>query len=132
MSDPERPLPENLHALVAEAIRYVQAEIRWKPGKAQAHPQKRIDREHLPPATTLIEYDGIIKTIVLDPEALVYVYEFNQVHYPAVVASYQSRTWLVVFNLEGMMETVFPPDEPDTYFAEPQYRLLGRIKEIIT
>ena len=125
-------MAENLHALVAEAIRRVRAEIQWKPGKAQAHLQKRIDREHLPPTTTLAEYDEVIKTIVLDIEALVYVYEFNQVHYPAGVASYQSRTWLVVFNLEGMMETVFPPDEPDTYFAEPQYRLLGRIKEIIT
>ncbi len=116
---------------IAEAIRRVQAHVRWKPGKDHQHLTKRIRQGHLAFATTLAEYQQIILTIVSHPDAFVYVYRYGSTDYPAVVASYQGRIWLVMFSLEGIMETAFPPDDPDMYFDDPRYIPVGAAREIL-
>ncbi len=123
---------ENLRDQIANAIRQVQSGVRWKPGKGHRHLAKRIRQGHLTPATTLAEYEAIILTIVSHPDASVFVYRYGSTHYPTLVAPYKGRTWLAMFNLNGIMETAFPPDEPDTYFStDPRYISLGPAREIL-
>jgi hypothetical protein len=116
---------------IAQALRQVRVEIRWKPGKAREHLSKRKDRGHLLPQATLDEYEAIIHSVVRYPRALVYVYRYAATDYPTVVALYEGQIWLVMFGLDGIMETAFPPDEPDTYFdRDPRYILVGSIERL--
>ena len=114
------------------AIRQVQRNIRWKPGKDESHLKKRIALGHLPSGTMLTEYEAIIRTILLHPEAVVYVFQFNETYYPAVAASYRDRAWMAMFGLNGVMETAFPLEQPDVYFQDPKYHLIGPMQEIIS
>ena len=116
---------------IAQALRQVQAQIRWKPGKAHKHLSKRKDQGHLPPQATLAEYEAIIQAVVRHPEALIYVYRYGSTDYPTVVASCEGQIWLVMFGLDGVMETAFPPGEPDTYFdRDPRYIPVGSIERL--
>jgi len=123
---------KDFRAQVANAIRQVQSGVRWKPGKGQQHLAKRIRQGHLPSATTLAEYEAIILAIVSHPDAFVFVYQYGSTEYPTLVAPYEGRTWLVMFSMDGIIETAFPPDMPDTYFsADPRYVPIGPAKEIL-
>lgn len=117
---------------VADAIRQVKSGVRWKPGKDRQHLMKRIRRGHLPVTTTLVEHETIILNIITHPDAFVYVYRYGSTDYPTVVAPYKDRVWLVMFSLDGIMETSFPPDKPDTYFdQDPRYIPMGAAREIL-
>ena len=37
----------------------------------------------------------------------------------AVVAEVEGVRWLVMLSLDGIMETAFPPEDPETYLARP-------------
>lgn len=119
-----------LHQFVIEAVQTVRRKIRWKPGKDHQHLQKRIRRGHLPSATTLDEYEAIIKTIVTTPKAEVLIYTYGGFDYPTIVANINGRPWLAMFNMQGIMETAFPPDDPVEYFAKPYFKRLGRLEEL--
>ena len=68
---------KDLQAQIAKAIRQIQSGVRWKPGKAQRHLEKRIRQGHLAPATTLAEYEAIILIIVSHPDAFAFVYRYG-------------------------------------------------------
>jgi len=124
---------EDFRAQVAKAIRRVQSGVRWKPGKGHRHLAKRIRQGHLPPATTLAEYEAVILAIISHPDAFVYVYRYGPTDYLTLVAPYEGRIWLAMFSLNGIMETAFPPDKPDTYFsADPRYVPVGSTREILS
>jgi hypothetical protein len=125
-------LPDDLHIQLCAAIQQVRTRIRWKPGKAQVHLGKRIRLGHLPPETRLAEYEAIIKVVVDHTRAAVYVFHFGSMFYPTVVAPHQGRIWLVMFGMDGVMETAFPPDDPVTYFQNSKYHLLGSIQEFLS
>lgn len=119
-------------AALAWAIRQVQGEIRWKPGKAYRHLNKRKDLGHLPPQATLEEYERIIQTIVRHPQAFVYVFRYGDTDYLTIVAPYEEQEWLVMVGPQGVMETAFPPDEPDRYFGDdPRYIPVGTLEELL-
>ena len=121
----------NLQAQVADAVRRVQSGVHWKPGKGRRHLEKRIRQGHLPPLTTLAEYATIILSILSHPEAFVYVYRYGSTDYPTLVAPYGGRIWLAMFNWDGVIETAFPPDKPETYFQDdPKYIPLGSAREL--
>ncbi len=124
-------LSAQLQAQIANAVRLVQAQIRWRPGKEQIHLAKRIRLGHIAPGSSLAEYNAIIKFIVSDREAFVYVYQFGNTYYPTVVATYQVRLWLAMFGMDGVMETAFPPDDPENYFQDPRYHLVGKLEDIL-
>ncbi|MBI3360506.1 MAG: hypothetical protein HY023_05280 [Chloroflexi bacterium] len=131
MSDPEQPT--ELRQRVAEAIKKIRLELRWKPGKDEEHPIKRIERGHLPPGATLAEYEAIIREVLSDPAARLYVFRSGSTDYPTVVADRTGKRWLVMFSLEGVLETAFPPDDPDVYFRdEPRYIEIGGIQEVLS
>ncbi len=117
---------------ILRALQQVQTQIRWKPGKDYGHLNKRKDRGHLPPQTKLAEYEAIIGAVVRHPEAFIYIYRYGLKDYPTVVAPYEGQIWMVMFGPDGIMETAFPPDEPNTYFdMDPRYIPVGHIKELM-
>lgn len=125
-------LSPTLRSQISAALRQVRQQIRWKPDRALPHLEKRIRLGHLAPAATLADYEVIIHTVLHQAGAVVYVFRNGGSIYPTVVAQYQDQFWLVMFGLDSVMETAFPPDEPITYFQNPKYQRLGLIEEFIT
>ena len=121
---------DNLRLDIIKAIRHVQTEIRWKSGKHIQHLTKRIRLGHLPPQTTLTEYEAIIATIVNDYQAKVYLFRYEDTPYPTLVTTVKNQDWLVMIGLDGIMETAFPPNDPETYLADPAYVYVGMLEEL--
>lgn len=122
----------HLRGQVAHAIRQVRDEVRWKPGKGIEHLRTRIDYGHLPTKADLDDYESIISAILHEPAADVYVFVWQDDAYPTVVAEHHGERWLVMFSLFGIMETAFPPTDPDTYLADPRFRYLGTMQELLS
>lgn len=106
--------PRDLEKVI-QAIIVNQAEIQWKPGKAQPHLAKRIRLGHLPENSTLADYEAVIATVTSNPTANVYAYIYDRVIYPTLTAIVADRLWLVMIGIDGIMETSFPPDDPKKY-----------------
>ncbi len=116
----------------AEAVRLVQRRIRWKPGSAGRHLQKRRRRGHLALDATLAEYEQTIHSAVTDQAAVVYLYAHNDVTYVAVAASIQRQTWLVMFDLGGVLESAYIVERPDLYLRKSVFDRLGVLEEILS
>ena len=121
---------DELNAQVIAATRLVQAGVRWKPGKAQQHLQKRIALGHLEPETQLYDYEAIISALVHDAPAEVYVYIFDDQTYPVVVGTVDNQRWLAMFGLDGVMETAFPPMDAISYLSDSRFVRLGTLQEL--
>ena len=116
---------------VRDAIWLIRSQIRWKSGKAIQHLQTRIHYGHLPPSATLTEYEAIIVGSVNDDFADVYLYTWDEKSYPTIVSTYQGQRWLVMFGIDGVMETAFPPTDPDEYLADIRFQFLGTLEELM-
>lgn len=123
---------EDYASIAAETIRLVRKGIRWKPGKGRQHLDKRIRLGHLKANSTMAECEAIITAVVLDPRADVFIFLFNHEPYPTIVAEVAGRRWLAMANREGLMETAFPPDDPDEYLSDPQFVSLGNVEDILS
>lgn len=117
---------------VAEAIRLVQRQIRWKPGSALHHLGKRKRRGHLTIDATLADYEQVIRSTVLNQAAIVYLYVYDDVAYVAVVANIQGQTWLIMFDLEGVLESAYIVERPDLYLSKPEFSRLGALAEVLS
>jgi len=62
---------EHLREQIADAIRSVRSQVRWKPGSAVRHLLKRKLRGHLPSEATLDDYERMVWTVLQDPQAQV-------------------------------------------------------------
>ncbi len=120
----------SLRQRILDAILLVRAEIRWKPNKGEQHLQTRVKRKHLLSNATLVSYESIIKGIIFDEAARVYIYRWNIDVYPTIVGDYEDKIWLVMFSLDGVMETAFPPSNPHEYFADPKFEYAAGLKEL--
>jgi hypothetical protein len=109
---------------IVAAIRQLREQVRWKPGKDVAHLSKRIALGHLAFGATVADYEALILRAVSTPDADVFVYRWGSATYPTVIAEVAGVRWLVMMNLAGIMETAFPPEEPDVYLANPQFQRL--------
>jgi hypothetical protein len=87
--------------------------VRWRPGKNTQHLAKRIELGHLPVGTTLAEYEAIIIRVIRTSTAEVFVYRWGEPVYPTVVADVERVQWLVMVGLDSVMETAFPPEDPE-------------------
>jgi len=121
---------DELNAQVVAAIRLVQARVRWKPGKAQQHLQKRIALGHLDPEAQLDDYEAVISALVHNAYAEVYVYVFDDQTYPVVVGTVGNQRWLAIFGLDGVMETAFPPTDASSYLSDSRFVRLGTLQEL--
>jgi hypothetical protein len=117
--------------LIRAAIRFIRSRIQWKPGKDIQHVQTRIRYGHLPATATVAAYEAVIRRILNDESADVYLYVWEAKAYPTIVSTYQNRLWLVMFDMNGVMETAFPPTDPDEYLADPRFQFLGKLEELI-
>jgi len=122
---------EDLHAQIVSAIQSVRSQVRWKPGSAAGHLLKRKLRGHLSPDATVDDYEHIILATLEDERARVYVYWHNEVPYVSVAAVIQNRHWLVMFSLDGWMESDYAVENPDRYLSKSVFELIGYLNEVI-
>ena len=120
-----------LQAQIRQAIHMLRSKIRWKPGKDVQHLQTRMRYGHLPASMTVAEYESIINGLLNDSLADIYTYTWDQAIYPTIVSFYQDRRWLVMFGLNGVMETAFLPTDPDEYLADVRFRYISKMQEFI-
>jgi hypothetical protein len=122
---------EDIHTLIIGAIQSVRSQIRWKPGSAARHLLKRKLRGHLSADATLDDYERIILTVLEDTRAEVYLYRHRDVAYVAIAAVVQSRHWLVMFSMDGLIETAYVIEHPGRYLSKPVFDLVGPLGEVI-
>jgi hypothetical protein len=122
-------MAEDIQNQVIAAVRYARRELHWRPGKAAPHLAKRISVGHLEPGATLHEYEAIIRQVLPDQQAKVYVFYYQRRHYPTLVSDRAGQPWLVMLDTEGRMETAFVVEQPETYFADPRFAFLGEYQE---
>ena len=115
---------------ITDAIRRLRERVRWRPGKNTQHLAKRIELGHLPVGTTLAEYEAIIIRVISTSIAEVFVYRWGNTVYPTIVAEVERVRWLVMVSLDSVMETAFPPEDPETYVANPRFQRLGTLEEL--
>jgi len=115
---------------VLNAIKTVRVQIRWKPGSALRHLQKRKLRGHLPTTATLADYEAVILAVLHDRAAQVYHYWYNQIAYVTVVGSVNNQQCLIMFALDGVLESAFVVEWPTQYLQKPGFEYLGLLGEV--
>jgi hypothetical protein len=115
---------------IREAIRQLREQIRWKPGSVVRHLAKRIELGHLASTATIATYEALIIRIVTTPRADVFVYHWGETRYLTIVADVEGVRWLVMSGFDGMMETAFPPDDPEMYLSNARFSRVGSLEEL--
>lgn len=115
---------------IRESIQRARAKICWKPGKALPHLAKRIRLGHLPGGTALEKYAEIISSVLNQPDAQLYLFVYGSFIYPTAIALVAGRVWLVMLGLDGVLETGFPPESPESYLADDSFIYLGLLKDL--
>jgi DNA-binding transcriptional MocR family regulator len=82
---------ERLRVTVAAALRQVQAQRQWKPGRALPHLRKRQLEKHLAATATLEAYNQLIEDLVHDPVSLAYAYPVGEQQYYAIRGKREKR-----------------------------------------
>jgi hypothetical protein len=104
--------------------------VRWRLGKNTQHLAKRIELGHLPVGTTLAEYEATIIRVISTSTAEVFVYRWGETVYPTIIAEVEGVRWLVLVGLDSIMETAFPPKDPEAYLANLRFQRLGTLEEL--
>ena len=115
---------------VAQALRHLRQQVQWKPHKEAQHLTKRKRMGHLHGEATVDDYNALISVVVHEADSLLYHYPFSTRDYYAVSGQVEGVTWLVIFGIDGILETAFPPRDLDTYLTKRGFELLGRMGEI--
>jgi hypothetical protein len=115
---------------ITDAIRRLRERVRWRPGKDTQHRAKRIELGQLPVGTTLAEDDALFIGAISPSTAEVVVYRRGEPVYPTVVADVEGVRWLVMGGLDSVMETAFPPEDPETYVANLRFQRRGTLEEL--
>lgn len=119
---------------IAKAIYMVEAHLIWKPDSAERHLRRRINRGHLPATATLVDYENIIRTIIFHELAQIYIYWHStpdqRVPYIAVVDIVNGETWLVMFGLDGTLESAYLVERPHYYLSEPEFEWVCKLGDI--
>lgn len=84
----------------------------------------------MPTNAPLADYESRIIEILNTPDAKVYIYEFGEIIYPAVVAQVDQVIWLVMITMDGVLETAFPPDSPEKYLSNPSFSYIGQLGDL--
>lgn len=116
------------------ALQAVQTQIRWKSGALERHLHSRKLRGHLPPDATVTEYENRIHQVVSNPANWVYIYQVNNVPYVTIVdhGAIAERPWLVIFDMNGIMETAFIVENPSRYLNKPEFSRIGSVQELLS
>ncbi len=122
-------LPQAQQDKVVAAIRQAQKTIEWKPGKGKVHLETRKRYGHLAQDTSQADYHAIISTIISSEQAQLYIYTWRKALYPTIVAKHDGTIWLVMVSISGILETAFPPTDPDEYLADSRFLDGGMLME---
>ena len=122
---------EHLRVQIANAIRSVRSQVRWKPGSVVRHLLKRKLRGHLPSGATLADYERTVWAVLQDPQAQVYLYRYRDTPYVAVIAVVEQRHWLVMFAMDGVMESAYVVERPEHYLSHPAFEYIGALSEVM-
>lgn len=120
---------------IGKAIQIVQNRLIWKPGSAERHLRRRINRGHLPITATLYDYESLIQTVVHQPSAQVYLYWHStaeyRIAYVSIVGKITDESWLVMFAFTGVLESAYIVERPQYYLSEPEFEWIGRVEDIL-
>lgn len=116
---------------IINAVILVRNKIQWKPNKEQSHLLKRIKLGHLPRNASLITYEEIIQKVIFNPESQLYIFRDNDFIYPTITFTIETTMWLVMFSIDGIMETAFPPSNPQKYLSNNSFICIGSLKEFL-
>lgn len=119
-----------MYVPILKAIQIIQTQIRWKPGSAIRHLEKRKRRGHLPPTATLKDYEDIILAVLQHKSVQVYRYWYNQIPYVTLVATINNKPWLVMFSYDGILESAFVIENPTEYLNKPGFEEIGLLSEV--
>ncbi|MFN8492757.1 MAG: hypothetical protein U0350_34460 [Caldilineaceae bacterium] len=117
---------------IITAIRIVQASPHWKPGSVERHLSKRILRGHLPIGATVSDYARVIQAVLTTDDAQIYLYWYNESAYITVTAIINTQYWLVMFSLDGAMESAYVVENPERYLNKKEFERIGLLSEILT
>jgi len=121
----------DLKQAAAAAILRLRQEISWKPGAASRHLLKRKLRGHLSATASLSEYHDLIRRILTEKTATIYVYYADDTPYLAVSWQWGEDLWLVISSLEGVIETAFVVENPESYLNRSVFHYLGQMEEVV-
>jgi hypothetical protein len=76
-------------------------------------------------------YNQLIRDLVHAPDSLSYRYPVGERYYYAVRGRTGGREWLVIFDVQGVLETAFPPNDMDGYLSSQGFEYLGTVGEVL-
>ena len=79
----------------------------------------------------LDDYERMVWTVLQDPQARVYLYRYRDTPYVAVVAVVEQRQWLVMFAMDGVMESAYVVERPEHYLSHPAFERIGSLSEVM-
>ncbi len=89
-------ITDDLKTAIITAIGIARKEIHWKLGKDAQHLNKRIRLRHLPPNTSVSDYEKIVLTVLNETNAELYLFQRQDTVYPTIVASIEGKRWLAM------------------------------------
>lgn len=113
---------------ITKMLQSMRSHVRWRPGSAERHLQKRIARGHLDVNATLEAYEQIIHTVLDDPFAHIYIYHGSDAPYICVTSIIERQHWLVIADMDCVLETAFVVDNPANYLNRPSYVSQGVVQ----
>ncbi len=116
---------------IAHLIRQLRRRLRWKPGAAARHLLKRKLRGHLPAQATLSDYEHVIHMVLSAAWAEIYVYYAGEEPYLTIAAQHDDRIRLVITGFDGLLETAFVVENPETYLHRPSFQRVGEMAEVV-
>lgn len=99
----------------------------WKPGKDKIHLETRKAYGHISEEWELEDYNRLIMQIINDPESEFFFYPS---FLPNKFFVLGDGEWIVMFGIDGTMETSFPPSDYNEYI-DSKFIYLGTVKEVL-
>ncbi len=116
---------------IIQAILKRQNKIEWKPAKSHLHLMKRIRLGHLQRNATIEIYEAIIHQVLMNSKANVYVYRYGSLLYPTVTSIISEKLWLVMMGMDSILETAFPPENPNNCLNNQAFVYLGKLEDLL-
>jgi len=117
--------------IVINAVLQAQKKVTWKSGKAYPHLRKRISLGHLPENATIETYEEVIRQVLTNTNANAYIYRYQPLIYPTLTFTIDNKLWLVMLGIDGILETAFPPEKPNTYLSNSAFTYLGILENLL-
>jgi hypothetical protein len=105
--------------------------ITWKPSAAARHLLKRKLRGHLPTDATLADYEAVISQVLEAADSSIYVYYRDESTYLSMASWLDGRLWLVIVSFEGIIETAFVVENPESYLERAAFQFIGKMSEVV-